>query len=70
MKITDALITERIQATSKDQYGQIKMINCTPTALFKGQEEELINFLKNESKLYTLSTYGWGYGTYSAVCLK
>jgi len=70
MKITDALITELIEATDRDQYGQIKIFNCTPYSLFGERQEEFIEFIKTKSKQYTLSTYGWKYGTYQAVCRK
>jgi hypothetical protein len=64
--ITDSLIKQRIEATSRDQYGQIKIINCTPSALFQGRESEVIEHLKS-SVAYKLDTYGWKYGTYKAI---
>jgi len=67
MKITDELITEAIENTSRDQYGQTITMNKQVNRLFPDNIEEVEEYLKT-SKRYTTATYGWKYGTYVAIC--
>jgi len=69
MIITDKIIDEAIKKAGKDQYGQTKIINLQIECLFPNNIVEVREYLK-VSKKYMLSTYGWKYGTYKAICLR
>ena len=69
--MSDNLISRRIAATSKDQYGQIQISNCTVSTLFPEYEKgEVEEWIKENSKLYQVSCYGNRYFTYYAINRK
>ena len=68
--LTDEIIDVAIKMANKDQYGQTPIFNKTIQNLFPNENiDDVIEYLKT-SKKYTLSTYGFKYGTYKAITLK
>lgn len=67
--ITDADIQQAINDAPKDQYGQVRIVDLQPSRLFPNRINECIVCLRNSEK-YMLSTYGYKYGTYKAICLR
>jgi len=67
--ITDEMISDAIKNAPKDQYGQTKVMDKQIARLFPDNVKEVEEHLKT-SKKYMLSTYGWTYGTYKAICLR
>jgi hypothetical protein len=68
--ITDELITAKINATPRDQYGQIQRINCTIKSLFPDRVEEATEFINTKSKKYAIYHYANKYFSYYAIGLK
>ena len=68
--ITDELITAKINATHRDQYGQIQRINCTVKNLFPDMVEEVTEFINTKSEKYAIYHYASRYFTYYAISLK
>ena len=67
--INDQLIADAISKTDKDQYGQLRQMNCMPSQLFPDKEirDLVIDYIKSGKSKYRLQTYGWTYGTYQAI---
>jgi 5-methylcytosine-specific restriction endonuclease McrBC regulatory subunit McrC len=68
--ITDQMIAEAIENSPRDQYGQIIMMDLQIKRLFPDLDEEEVKKHLETSEMYQLSTYGWKYGTYKAICKR